>query len=83
MWHDQFIKNTFMRYGHSAVGIVRITLKSRALNTWALNHQIYCKIESDIRNKEEDTEAYTIQVPQTNEAKARIVVDVKDMAGLL
>ena len=31
---------------------------------------------------EEDTEAYTIQVPHTNEANARIEVDAKDMAGL-
>ena len=69
MWHDQFIKITFMRYGHSAVGIVRVTLKSGVLKTWALNHQILCIIESDIRNMEEDTAAYTIQVPHTNGGK--------------
>ena len=31
---------------------------------------------------EEDTEAYTIQVSHTNEAKAKVKVDAKDMAGL-
>ena len=52
MWHDQFIKITFMRYGHSAVGIIWVSLKSNALKTRDLTHHICCKIESDIRNME-------------------------------
>ena len=82
MWHDQFIKITFMRYGHSAVGIIWVTLKSKALKTRDLNHHIWCKIESDIGNMEEDTEANIIQVSHKDEAKARIEVDAKDSAGV-
>ena len=82
MWHNQFIKITFMRYGQSAVWIIWVTLKSEALKTWDLNHHICCKIESDIRNMEEDTEANIIQVSHKDEAKARIEVDAKDRAGV-
>ena len=81
-WHDQFIKITFMRYGHSAVGIIWVTLKSKALKTRDVNHHICCKIESDIRNMEEDTEANIIQVSHKDDAKARIEVDAKDRAGV-
>ena len=71
-----------MRYDHSAMEIVRVTLKSEGLKTWAPNHHICCKIESDMRNMEEDTEANTIQVSCKDDTKARIEVDAKDMAGL-
>ena len=59
MWHDQLIKITFMRYGHSAVVIIWVTLKSKALKTRDLNHHICCKIESDIRNMQEDTQYHS------------------------
>ena len=52
MWHDQFIKITLMRYGHNAVGIIWVTMKSKALKTRDLNHHICCKIESDTLYKE-------------------------------
>ena len=82
LWSDQFIETTFMRYGHSAGGIIGITLKSEALKTWALSRHICCKIESDMRNMEEETDANTIQVSHKEEAKARIEADAKDRAGL-
>ena len=81
MWYDQVIKITFMRYGYSAVGIIWVTLKSKALKTRDLNHHICCKIVADIRNMEEDIEANIIQVSHKDEAKARIEVDANDRAG--
>ena len=47
-----------------------------------LKHHISCKIESDIGNMEEDTEANIIQVSHKDEVKARIEVDAKDSAGV-
>ncbi|KAF3833276.1 hypothetical protein F7725_026941 [Dissostichus mawsoni] len=40
LWSDQFIESTFMRYGHSAGGIIGITLKPEALKIWALSQPI-------------------------------------------
>ncbi len=54
LWSDQFIESTFMRYGHSAEGIIEITVKLEALKIWALSRHICCKIESDMKEMEEE-----------------------------
>ena len=83
LWSDQFIESTFMRYGHSIGGIIGITLKSKALKIWALSRHICCKIESDMREiEEEETGATRVQLYHKEEAKAMIHADAKDRAGL-
>ena len=49
VWSDQFIDSSFMRFGHSTGGIIRFTLKAKALKIWALSRHICCKMESDIQ----------------------------------
>ena len=62
-----------MRYGHSAGGIIGITLKSKALKIWALSRHICFKIESDMGEmEEEETGATRVQLYHKEEAKARI-----------
>ena len=81
MWTDQLIESTFMRYGHSAGGIIGITLKQEALKTWALSRHICCKIESYMKEMEEE-DRDTVQLYH-EEAKSRILADTKDRTGLL
>ena len=83
LWSDQFIESTLMRYGHSIGGIIGITLKSKALKIWALSRHICCKIESDMREMEEEETGVTrVQLYHKEEAKAMIQADAKDRAGL-
>ena len=81
LWTDQFIESTFMRYGHSAGGIIGITLKQEALKTWALSRHLCCKIESDMQKMEEE-DGDTVQLYHKEEAKSRILADSKDRTGL-
>ena len=62
--------------------IIRVTLKSEGVKTWGLNHRICCKIESDIRNMEEDTEANTIQVSHKDEGQGKDCGWCQGRAGL-
>ena len=81
LWTDQFIESTFMRYGHSAGGIIGITLKEEALKAWSLSRHLCCKIETDMQKMEEE-DGDTVQLYHKEEAKSRIVADSKDRAGL-
>ena len=40
LWSDQLIESNFMRFGHSTGGIIRFTLKAKALKIWALSRYI-------------------------------------------
>lgn len=72
-----------MRYGHSAGGIIGITLKSDALKIWALSRHICCKIESDMMDMEdEETSHSRMQLYHKEEGNARIEADEKDRSGL-
>ncbi|KAJ4944771.1 hypothetical protein JOQ06_013311 [Pogonophryne albipinna] len=83
LWSDQFIESTFMRYGHSVGGIIGITLKPEALKIWALSRHICCKIESDMKNmEEEETNTTKVHLYHKEEAKARVRADTKDRDGL-
>ncbi|KAJ8351728.1 hypothetical protein SKAU_G00232040 [Synaphobranchus kaupii] len=83
LWSDLFIESTFMRYGHSAGGIIGITLKPEALKIWAVSRHICCKIESDMKEmEEEETNTTEVHFYHKEEAKARVIADVKDRAGL-
>jgi hypothetical protein len=84
LWSDQFIESTFMRFCHSAGGIIRITLKTNTLKIWALSRHICCKLESDMREMEEEASEVTrVQLYHKEEAKTRIREDTKDRIGLL
>ncbi|KAJ8409789.1 hypothetical protein AAFF_G00218480 [Aldrovandia affinis] len=72
-----------MRYGHSAGGIIGITLKPEALKIWALSRHICCKIESDMKEmEEEETNTTKVNLYHKEEAKARVIADAKDRDGL-
>ncbi|KAJ8378759.1 hypothetical protein AAFF_G00236790 [Aldrovandia affinis] len=72
-----------MRYGHSAGGIIGITLKPEALKIWALSRHICCKIESDMKEMEEvETNTTKVNLYHKEEAKARVIADAKDRDGL-
>ncbi|KAL7395277.1 hypothetical protein ABVT39_013630 [Epinephelus coioides] len=75
-------KTTFMRYGHSASGIIGITLKPEVLKICALNRHICCKIESDMKEMEEETNTSKVQLYHKEESKARLTAGTKDRAGL-
>ncbi|CAL8263847.1 unnamed protein product [Merluccius merluccius] len=78
-----FIESTFMRYGHSVGGIIGITLKPEALKIWALSCHICCKIESDMKEmEEEETNTRKGHLYHKQEAKARVIADAKDRVGL-
>lgn len=71
-----------MRYGHSTGGIIGITLKPEALKIWALSRHICCKIESDMKEMEEETDTTKVQLYHKEESKRRVMADNKDRAGL-
>ena len=73
-----------MRYGHSAGGIIGITLKAEALKIWALSRHICCKIQSDTqRMEDEDINNSKVHLYHKEEAGARIITDTKDRTRLL
>jgi len=72
-----------MRYGHSAGGIIGITLKSNALKVLALCRHICCKVESNLMELEEGkSDATRLHLHHKAESKARIGADATDRAGL-
>ena len=48
VWSDMFIESTFMRYGHGAVGIIRIILKPSTLKKWAFSMHISSQLKQDV-----------------------------------
>ncbi|KAJ8407765.1 hypothetical protein AAFF_G00268090 [Aldrovandia affinis] len=66
-----------------AGGIIGITLKPEALKIWALSRHICCKIESDMKEmEEEETNTTKVHLYHKEEAKARVIADAKDRDGL-
>ena len=60
-----------------------ITLKSKAMEIWALSRHICCKTESGMGEmEEEETGATRVRLYHKEEAKAMIQADAKDRAGL-
>lgn len=78
LWSDQFIESTFMKYGHSAGGIIGITLKPNALKIWALSRHICCKIESDMMKMEGERNTSNVNLYHKEESKSRIRTDAND-----
>ncbi|KAJ4947494.1 hypothetical protein JOQ06_009529 [Pogonophryne albipinna] len=80
LWSDQFIESTFMRYGHSAGGIIGITLKPEALKIWVLSRHIGCKSESDMKDmEEEETNTTKVHLYHKEEAKSRVRADTMNL----
>ena len=51
IWSDHFIESNLMRFGHSTGGIIRFTLKAKALKIWASSRHNCCKMELDMTYK--------------------------------
>ncbi len=58
-------------------------MKPETLKIWALSRHICCKIESDMKEmEEEETNTTKVHLYHKEEAKARLIADAKDRDGL-
>ena len=52
VWSDMIIESTFLRYGHLAGGLTRLTLKPSGLTRWVLSLHTCSKLRGEIRAKQ-------------------------------
>ena len=81
MWSDMFIETTFMRYGHSAGGIVGITLNPNALKRWAFSMHICTQLAKDVEDMREGSPVDVVTTHK-EEKPSRITSDHEDRAKL-
>jgi len=83
IWSDQFIKSTFIRFGHSSGCIIGITLKPEALKVWALSRHICCQILMSLKEIEDGEDNQMVcQTYHKEEGNGKITSDAKDIEGL-
>jgi len=72
IWSDMIIETTFVRYGHTPVGIVGIMLKPETLKVWALSLHACNRLESDLDDMTDEYTQSKVVITHKEEAKARI-----------
>ena len=77
IWSDMFIETTFMRYGHSAGGLIGISLKLSSVKRWAYSLHHYSQLINDIHAMTEVNSKKAIETHK-EEMTARIKADSVD-----